>query len=1022
MCWKRIACNRLLWRTYLKGNPAGAVPEQGRDMRTSTILWSTSAIAFAFLATPATAQDQAATPPDPTVQAQEQPADPDAGSPQTDDAVQTAAGQDQTTNADDAIVVTGLRRSLQSAQNIKRNSEQIVDAIVAEDIGKLPDISVSDTAARIPGFQIERERGEGSRVLLRGLDENYYTTTYNGREIFTAERRQVALQDFPAGGIAAIEAFKTSSANLVEPGLTGLVNVRSRRPFDFSGLEVAGSIWGNYPNQSEDFKPSAQLLVSNRWEVGEGDIGALLNASISQLHYQDSIRRHGFFVANLAGGRSPDWPEIRYNEGDRKRPSINGAIQWRDGRGLELYAEGLWQAYRDNLTDRMWAQPLWSCGGSAIYNNIVFREGTNQILSGSVTNPGCPGETWGFQGATKRRTDTYQFAIGGSYDAGPLRISADLARSSSKFDLRTESVDFELNTNQFTVNWYTGRPGGSGPTLEVVGIDPANPSIYNYRGFFEDYLTAKGKDWQGRLDFEYEPAGIDFLKNIQWGARYVDRDASRNAGNRYWNNTFRNCCGGPHPLTPISSVPLDYQLFHPAFHGDDNRPFPRTWLAPTFSSVWDNLQEFRQFNVNLLGIHSTDDPADDPARTFDINEKSLAGYGQLNYRFDTGSDMTVDGQLGVRAVRTKDRVTGTLFNPGDPPTPLTVKNSYTDWLPNGSLNFRFDPQWTLRLAVSKTRLRPQFDQLNPALNLAPPPGCQPGTSNCVRTGSGGNPFLDPLTSWNYDASLEYYFSRTGFASIAAFRRNMRGFIVNQTFTYGIADPETGLPLEITGPTNTNKGRIQGVEAQVSTFFDWDWMPGWARGFGAQANVTFLDPKIDLTVAGVERSVRIPDVSKWTYNLVAMYEAHGLTARLAYNRRSEFPEGPIADDATSGNGFTRQGRGNPVSRLDWSSSYAINDNFTVFFDWTNILKKPFKSDIVWSNYAGGDVTSREIFPMVVRYEESVMTGGIRFRFGGAPRAAAPVAAPPPPPPPAPAPVVQEPAPPPPPPPPPTPERG
>jgi TonB-dependent receptor len=295
----------------------------------------------------------------------------------------------------------------------------------------------------------------------------------------------------------------------------------------------------------------------------------------------------------------------------------------------------------------------------------------------------------------------------------------------------------------------------------------------------------------------------------------------------------------------------------------------------------------------------------------------------------------------------------------------------------------------------------------------------------VRTGSGGNPFLDPLTSRNYDASLEYYFSQTGFASIAAFRRDMKGFVVNRTFTYGIPDPETGLPLEITGPTNTNKGRIQGIEAQITTFFDWGWMPDWARGFGAQANVTYLDPKIDLVVAGADRRVRIPDVSKWTYNLVAMYEAHGLTARLAYNRRSSFPEGAIADDAGSGNGFTRQGRGNPVSRLDWSSSYAVTDNFTVFLDWTNILKKPFKSDIVWTNYAGSDVTSREIFPMVVRYEESVVSGGIRFRFGGAPRAAAPApaAAPlPPPPPPPPPPPVEEALPPPPPPPPPAPERG
>src|SRR4051794_24394597 len=237
--------------------------------RNSLVLFSTTAIAAALFATPASAQDQpvAASETPPTTASQ-------AGTP-------SASGEE--------IVVTGLRRSLQSARNIKRNSDQVVDAIVAEDIGKLPDITVSDTAARIPGVQVERSRGEAGRVLVRGFDNTYYTTTYDSREIFTAEARSVALQDFPSGAVAAIEAFKTSTANLVEPGIAGLVNVRSRRPFDFKGLEVNGSVWGLYPKQSRDFTPNGNFLISDRWRAGdEGEIGALLNFSYTQLHYRDS--------------------------------------------------------------------------------------------------------------------------------------------------------------------------------------------------------------------------------------------------------------------------------------------------------------------------------------------------------------------------------------------------------------------------------------------------------------------------------------------------------------------------------------------------------------------------------------------------------------------------------------------------------------------------------------------------------------------------------------------------------------
>ena len=200
----------------------------------STILWSTSAIALTLGATSAAAQTQPAAPPDPTVQAQEQPGDPEAGSPQTDDAVQTVAGQDQAGVVEEEIVVTGLRRSLQSAQNIKRNSEQIVDAIVAEDIGKLPDVTASAALARIPGVQVNRAAAEAAQVQIRGLPD--ISTTYNSREIFTANDRFVAIQDFPAGSVAALEVFKSGTANLIEGGLGGQVNVRGRKPFDFRGF------------------------------------------------------------------------------------------------------------------------------------------------------------------------------------------------------------------------------------------------------------------------------------------------------------------------------------------------------------------------------------------------------------------------------------------------------------------------------------------------------------------------------------------------------------------------------------------------------------------------------------------------------------------------------------------------------------------------------------------------------------------------------------------------------------------
>jgi TonB-dependent receptor len=988
--------------------------------------------AIAAAASPAIAQDQPV-PPNPGATAQQTPATP----AQNPDAPQSPAAAGGT--GENAIVVTGLRRSLQSARNVKRNSDQIVDAVVAEDIGKLPDITVSDTAARIPGVQVERNGGEANRVLVRGLDNTYYTTTYDGRELFTAETRSVALQDFPAGAVAAIEAFKTSTANLVEPGIAGLVNVRSRRPFDFSGLEVSGSFWVMRPNQSRDASVNGNLLLSDRWKLGEGEIGALVNFSYTRLNYQDSVRRHGFFIANFAqGGRTPDWPEIHYNQGQRWRPSVNGALQYRNG-DLELYAEGLWQGYRERVNDAMWAQPIW--GGAP--SDLVFRDDSNAVVSGHVDHPGNPYETWGFKGATHRETNTYQFAVGGRYDAGPLRITGDLAHTYSHFQLRTESVDFELNNNNYSVDWYTGYPGSDrGPTFQVVGIDPTDPANYDYRGFFEDHADPKGKDWQARLDFEYDPH-IAAIPKIQWGVRYVDRHASDEAGSFYWNLTARNCCGTmntSHTPIPITAVPLDYELLHTAFRSDPHQPFPITWLAPTYNSVWNNLVALRQFNIDLTGQGSIDGPPMDPARSFNIGEKSFAGYGQVNFRFDAGPAQ-FDGIVGLRGVRTNDDVRGFARVPTGV-EPVQFKNHYTDWLPNANLNMRFARDWQLRLAVTKTRTRPTFQQLNPGLALGTPVGCGSGSTICQISGTGGNPFLKPFTSWNYDASLEYYFSRTGFASIAGFHRDIKGFIANQTFEFPQPDPATGATLLITGPVNTRKGKINGFEGQVRTFFDWDFLPRWAHSFGIDANVTYINAKADFVlfpnlganppIPGIVLSEPLPDVSHWSYNLTGMYENGPLSVRLSYNWRGKYPEGDLAErnegDPANPFFYTLQGRAHPSPRLDLSASYNVSDRFTLFFDWTNILKKPFTSDIVRKNYGTRPLTGPtgepEVFPMVTRFEETILSGGLRFNFGGRkPAAPAPAYAPvpPPPPPPAAAPAP-EPAPPPPPPPAAAPERG
>ena len=926
----------------------------------SLALCSASAAALIFAAAPASAQTtDPATPPDPAVEAQTQPA-PDQGSPQTDDSVQTAAGQDQAANEGETIVVTGLRRSLQSAQSIKRNSDQIVDVIVAEDIGKLPDRTVSEALARVPGITVERAVGEAGDVFLRGLRDP--ATTYNGRDIFTAEARNVAPQDFPAGSVAALEVFKSLTAEQIEGNLAGLINVRSRRPFDFSDREISGSLNATYADLAKDWAWNGNILLSDRFDTGIGEIGVLVNASYTELTYEDHIRfNSGDFFGinpdpldptiyrdnfgnNIPGVtvRVPVVVGLFQNAGKRWRPAGNFAMQWKASDNLQIYVDGLYQGFRREVSDRSLFVPLF---GAPAYTNVEpGEEGDDFTYPDSLTaTPCCVPD--GFQAATKEKTNTYQFAVGGIWENDRVRIGLDLARTKSKFDLSIYSVDYRL-TAQPTINVDFDTDGDGGVEFEFEGSDTGNLANYRYRGFFDRHLVAKGDDYQARFDVTLKDM-TPWLTGIDLGVRFNDRDAAFSNAQRY--STLNE-------NIPLSSLPLNFQNFGWNFR-DGNQTDVDQLVLPTYDSIRDAIDDLR----DLAGFPSGR-PEPGPFDQYEANEKGYTGYAQARYAFDVGSVM-IDGVVGLRAIKTKSRLDGAieLFQPAGPSIvePLTVRNSYVDYLPNVSVRARLTPQLQLRAAYTETRRRPDFAQLNPALRVNPP-----GGGGTIRTGFGGNPFLDPILSNNYDLSLEYYFSRTGFAALALFRRDVSNFIVDSVTEQNI--PGVG-PVDVSGPVNSDKGRLQGVEAQFRTFFDLEGLPDWAKGFGTELNVTYIDNRLDAPPNFLDQAdIEFPEVSKWSYNLVGFYERGPLTARLAYNYRSRYIQFYNNDEGSTVGEFTKG-----VSRLDGSISYVLSDNLTLAADVSNILGKPFR------NYRG--TSDGAIFPRDVRYEERVYSVGIRARL-------------------------------------------
>ena len=370
--------------------------------------------------------------------------------------------------------------------------------------------------------------------------------------------------------------------------------------------------------------------------------------------------------------------------------------------------------------------------------------------------------------------------------------------------------------------------------------------------------------------------------------------------------------------------------------------------------------------LNSIAQFGSRDVQDNPSADYHASERTFAAYAQGRYHFDLAS-VRIDGVAGVRVVNEDGQEHG-MSRVVDPTgavsfVPRSAGQNYVDVLPSFQSNIHFTNELQLRLAYTKTRTRPGFGDLNPSLNITT--ATSTGSSKYNGYASSGNPDLKPLTSQNYDASLEYYFKKNGYVSVAFFYHDLKGFI--NTYTQDAIDPVYGL-IQLSRPENAGKGRIKGVEASAQTFFDF--LPGWLSGFGAQANLTYLDGKnaFPSVPGGDAPSAPITNVSKWSYNLSGFYEKGRISARLSYNWRSHFVTAYYLNSGSQryAGEVTR-----PISRLDASLSFEATKGISVVGNVSNILAQPF------SNYRYYNQT--QYFPRDLRLEGRYFSLGVRFKM-------------------------------------------
>ncbi|THD78543.1 MAG: TonB-dependent receptor [Phenylobacterium sp.] len=846
------------------------------------------------------------------------------------------------------VVVTGLRQSLTNAEAIKKNAPQVVDSIVAEDIGKLPDNTVSDALQRVTGVQVTRAGQEVGTVLIRGLPN--IETVVNGREIFTGTGRGVALADIPAELVAGVDVYKTNTPDQIEGSVSGIVDIRLHRPLDFPGREIAGGVRGIYSDQADKWSYIGSGLYSNHWTLPNGqDFGVLVGASYNKRQYEDQTAfNFGFnpFSGPATNGATvliPDTVGGLVTDGDRKRTGVNASVQWKPTPDLELHADALYTGYREDQ-DVSFFVGLPKAGNVVSVTPQAGSAGpqtNNTLVAGTITT--LNNFTISSKQTFHNETDGYQYNFGGRWDHGPLTLTSDLTYDKSK----VSSIQYVLDTDYVVPQINYNFNSGGTPHINFNGFDYRNTGILNLFQLFDNHNIADSDQTAWRGDATYKFDSSSPITDIQAGVRWADRNGS-SAGTNTGSLLFPG--GTVTPAAVGSNAPDDIVSGLLGVNG---------FAVPSTAFIRDNIAALRA----QVGFPVGGQPFD-PNQSFSLEEKVSAAYAQAGFNFDAFG-VPIDGIAGARFVKTQtDLHAIQLTSSGGvtTPTPINSNRDEDTVLPSVTLRAHPMDNVVLRLVVGKTFLRPQFAQLDPALSLTVTGAT--GNSSTFGTGSGGNPQLGDVKSTNFDGTAEWYFSNTGLVTLSAFYKKLNGYI--QTYSAVETQPFNGTPQTflISRPRNTGDGSLKGLEAAYTQFFDF--LPEPLNGLGVQANVTLSEGEVQgpPDATGVSPGLQpITGVSHYSYNLVAMYEKHGLSARLAYNWRSRWTDS--YSPSNPGGSIIVE----PIGFLDFSASYNLTDDLTVTVDATNLTDTRYRD-----NFGSNGFTPRD-----TREYDRTFGAGLRFRF-------------------------------------------
>ena len=954
-----------------------------------------------------------------------------------DTAAQTDTGASPAAEDKNAIIVTGFRASLQNAINKKKKADQIVESVSAEDIGKLPDASIGEAIARLPGLTSQRLSGRADVISIRGFGPDYSTTLLNGREqTSTGDNRAVEYDQYPSEIINQVNVYKTPLASVVGQGIAGTVDLRTIRPLEYGKRVISVGGRAVYPDIGK-LNPDAKKYgyrVNGVYvdQFADGRVGVSLAASWTDEPYEIKEFNAWGYADGPGGTKVIGGLKPYSTSTELKRLGLAGTLEFKPTDYWTSTVDGFYSNFKDDQVKRGIEIPLWWGGGGEVLQP-GFTTQDNVITSGTFNHTNVVVRNV----LQPRHSKLYSFGWNNRYDGqngwhGFLDLSYSktnrnelvfetYAGSGYNFTGAFDNLGFETGTNGSIITSH--NIDYSDPNQIVItdprgwgGLDTngaIRPGYYNNR-------IVHDRIWQFHPEISKD-LDSSFLSRITVGGNWTNHTKSLTPDEFFVE--FSD------PLLRELTLPDEFNLGAANF----------SWLGMGDSLAFDPQA---LLDAGIYTLVSNNAHPDVLAKRYNVHEKLGTIYAQADIRADLGSTL-LTGNVGVQAVHT-DQLTNGFSAFGNPAvvTPISKGAKYWDVMPSMNLSLRFPEDWVIRLGLAREVMRPRMDSMRLGLNYGLcRTGCAPGP---VLSGSSGNPELRPFRANAADVSFEKYFGIKGYVSLQMFYKYFDTFVVEQNlpgqpFDYtglpipaGVSttdplDPNYLPPAGITNgiifqPYNVKGGKMYGVE--LGATIPVGELIHALDGFGLTGGVGYTKSKIRIYNNAPPQD--LPGYSKWVANGTAYFEKWGFSARGSVRYRSSF-NGEVSGFAA--NRVFRRAR--PETIVDAQVGYEFQPNsflhgLSISLQGLNLTDEPF-------------VTQNPGEPLQVidyqRFGRRWMVSA-SYKFGaGAPPPPPPPPAPPPPPPEA-APATQTCAngsvilatdacpvpPPPPPPPPPAPERG